>query len=63
VIEVDGGVHDTVGREGDAERQGWIESRGYKVMRFKNVEVQQDIGAVVRLIAAEVRCRRSYNVA
>jgi very-short-patch-repair endonuclease len=59
VIEVDGGVHDAVGREHDAERQAWIESRGYKVMRFKNAEVQQDVGAVVRAIASEMRRRSS----
>lgn len=60
VIEVDGGVRDVVGRQqDDAERQAWVESRGYKVMRFKNTAVQQDIGAVVRSIVAEMRARRS----
>jgi very-short-patch-repair endonuclease len=55
VIEVDGGVHDMEGRRSDdAERQQWIESRGYKVMRFKNADVQQDVGAVVRVIQAEM---------
>lgn len=60
VIEVDGGVHDAIGRQhADEERQAWIESRGYKVIRFKNSEVQQDIGAVVRAISAEMHSRRS----
>ena len=60
VIEVDGGVHDALGRQhDDAERQAWIESRGYKVIRFKNADVQQDIGTVVRAIAAEMRQRKS----
>jgi very-short-patch-repair endonuclease len=60
VIEVDGGVHDALGRQDeDAERQAWIESRGYKVIRFKNAQVQQDLGAVVRSIAVEMRSRKS----
>lgn len=59
VIEVDGGVHDAQGRKDkDAERQAWIESRGYKVLRFRNADVQQNIGAVIRAIAAELRARK-----
>lgn len=59
VIEVGGGVHDAVGRQrDDAERQAWVESRGYKVMRFKNDAVLQDLGAVVHAIAAEMRSRQ-----
>jgi very-short-patch-repair endonuclease len=62
VIEVDGGVHDAVGRKHeDTERQAWIESRGYALVRFTNAQVMQDVGAVVRAIIAEMSAKRMRN--
>lgn len=52
-IEVDGGAHnapDVVVR--DAERQQWIEGRGYRVLRFANAEVLCDPRRVARAICA-----------
>jgi very-short-patch-repair endonuclease len=58
VIEVDGGAHNAPDRQlDDAERQVWIESRGYKVLRFRNADVEREIRAVVRVIAAEMQMR------
>jgi very-short-patch-repair endonuclease len=43
VIELDGGAHRAPDRiEHDAERQAWIESRGYRVLRFTNELVLAD---------------------
>ena len=51
VIELDGGAHRAPDRiEHDAERQAWIESRGYAVLRFTNERVLADS----RAVAAEI---------
>ena len=40
VIEVDGGYHsERTQQEDDAVRQQWLESIGYKVIRFSNEEI------------------------
>jgi very-short-patch-repair endonuclease len=54
-IEIDGGIHelaDVAAR--DAEREAFIAGRGYRVLRFSNGEVEGNVGAVVRAIAAAV---------
>ncbi|MFM9844869.1 MAG: endonuclease domain-containing protein [Dongiaceae bacterium] len=49
LIEVDGGLH--AGRElYDAQRTRWLESRGYRVLRFPNSQVMWDIEAVLQTI-------------
>ena len=46
VVELDGVDHaDRVRR--DEERDGWLASRGYRVMRYGNLEVVQDVEAIV----------------
>jgi very-short-patch-repair endonuclease len=49
VIEVDGGVHqlpDVAVR--DLERDAWLSSQGYTVLRFTTRQVENDIDGVVR---------------
>jgi very-short-patch-repair endonuclease len=43
----------------DAERQQWIESRGYRVLRFTNSQVLADAHGVARAVfaAADARMR------
>ena len=54
VIEVDGGAHDHCDvAANDAEREAWIRSRGYLVLRFKNVDVLKDVRGVARVIFEE----------
>ena len=49
VIEVDGGQH--LEREGyDTERTAFLESKGYRVLRFWNDEVVNEIEGVLRAI-------------
>ena len=55
VIEVDGGYHsERTQQEDDAVRQQWLESIGYKVIRFKNEEVTSDIKYVINKIKDEL---------
>src|SRR5437870_4455235 len=52
VVEVDGDSH-AQQTDYDAERTQWLnQQRGYRVLRFTNDEVHQNIDAVVEAIAA-----------
>jgi very-short-patch-repair endonuclease len=62
VIELDGGAHLAPDRAlRDLERQQWLESRGYHVLRFENACVLADVGRVAKAIAAEVAMRLQYK--
>ena len=52
VIEVDGGVHERIAEVAarDVERQRWIETQGYRVLRFTDNQVHKDVFAVMREI-------------
>ena len=49
VIEVDGGQHAS-GGERDSERTAWLESRGYRVVRFWNTDILQEPDGVLAII-------------
>ncbi|QEX19325.1 DNA methylase [Hypericibacter terrae] len=49
IVEVDGGQHDAE-REKDAARTAWLNSRGYRVIRFWNNDVLANLEGVVRTI-------------
>ncbi|MBO9383192.1 MAG: DUF559 domain-containing protein, partial [Roseiflexus sp.] len=51
IIEVDGPVHETQ-KAYDAARQAFLESLGYRVVRFTNEQVLQDVHAVLRVVQA-----------
>ncbi len=51
VIEVDGSIHDDQ-QEADAARQQEIESLGYRVLRFRNEQIFNDLETVLASIAA-----------
>ena len=54
IVEVDGGQHaETIGR--DDMRTGWLESKGYRVVRFWNDEVLGNIDGVVERIHEALR--------
>ena len=51
VIEVDGGYHsERTQQEDDAVRQQWLESIGYKVIRFSNEEVLFNLDKTINTI-------------
>jgi very-short-patch-repair endonuclease len=55
VVELDGGHHnedDTAER--DRNRQQWLESEGYRVVRFWNSEITGDLTAVLERIYVEL---------
>jgi len=53
IIEVDGSVHDG-NVEQDAYRQGILETSVFRVLRFRNEQVQADIAAVRQAIREAV---------
>ena len=55
VIEVDGNIHDSVDvQRSDVERDQDLNSVGYKVIRFRNEEVLNDINTVMTRINTTV---------
>ncbi len=53
VVEVDGGQHATAA-ERDAARTAWLESQGFRVLRFWNHDVLQNIEGVSESIRIEI---------
>jgi len=51
IVEVDGGQH-AEEAESDAQRTGWLEAQGFRVLRFWNTEVLQQIETVKEMIWA-----------
>jgi very-short-patch-repair endonuclease len=64
IIELDGGHHneDQTAKR-DRERQAWLESEGYRVVRFWNSEVTGDLNAVLERIYVEVHGSRDAEPA
>ena len=55
IIELDGGHHnDDVTARRDRERQLWLEQEGYRVIRFWNSEINDDLTAVLEKIYVEL---------
>lgn len=51
VIEVDGGQHaEDAQAEYDARRTAWLESQGYRTVRFRNAEVLGNVEGVMRVV-------------
>ena len=55
IIELDGGHHnDDETAKRDQERQHWLEQEGYRVVRFWNSEIADDLTAVLERIYVEL---------
>lgn len=50
VIEADGGQHN--GALADAQRDAWLESNGFRVLRFWNNEILQNTDAALAVVMA-----------
>lgn len=60
VIEIDGAQHGHPAHaRADFERDRWLESQGYRVLRFWNDDVRFELNAVLDTIFAAVEERRS----
>jgi very-short-patch-repair endonuclease len=53
VVEVDGGQHDVRRAEDDA-RTAWLESQGFRVIRFWNNEVLGNIEGVLHVVGEQL---------
>jgi Protein of unknown function (DUF559) len=63
IIELDGGHNnedETAKR--DRERQLWLEKEGYRVVRFWNSEITNDLTAVLELVYVELYGSREADV-
>jgi very-short-patch-repair endonuclease len=49
IVEVDGGQHN-IDQERDERRTAWLKSKGYRVLRFWNNEVLQNLEGVLETI-------------
>ena len=49
IVELDGGIHE-LQKEYDAEREEYLRSLGFRIIRFKNEEIQNDLKAVLMKI-------------
>ena len=55
IVEVDGGYHaEALQQMMDTQRQSWLESKGYFVLRFTNEQVEFDTEAVVKEITSSL---------
>ena len=55
IIEIDGKYHQLPEQQiTDAERTDWLESKGFKVIRFKNEQIVADIDKVLNTINAYI---------
>ena len=62
VIEIDGDVHAEPAQAAyDEARTGWLEERGYHVLRFQAREVDKDVKCVVHAIRQACEARRSQR--
>jgi very-short-patch-repair endonuclease len=60
VVELDGETHDFEARHrGDQARDAWLETRGYRVLRFTNAEVLNSLEGVLITIREAARSRIS----
>jgi very-short-patch-repair endonuclease len=63
IIELDGGHHnDDETAKRDRERQAWLEQEGYRVVRFWNSDVTNDLTAVLERIHVELYGSREAEV-
>ncbi|MEK6749841.1 MAG: endonuclease domain-containing protein [Pseudomonadota bacterium] len=55
IVEVDGGQHNASCK--DEARDAWLTAQGFKVLRFWNHDVLNNIGSVLRQIDVELKKR------
>ncbi|MGQ0634875.1 MAG: endonuclease domain-containing protein [Planctomycetaceae bacterium] len=57
IVELDGAIHKEQ-REKDEARTAWLESQGYRVLRYWNSEVLEDLEGVLEGIWAALRAAK-----
>ena len=62
VVEVDGSQHaEGPVAEADLVRTRWLESEGYRVIRFWNNDIAQNIDGVIEAVHKEISCSMSFE--
>jgi very-short-patch-repair endonuclease len=57
IIELDGPQHqEPTALDYDTRRTAWLSSRGFKVIRFRNQELDEDIRTVIETIERAIEC-------
>jgi len=59
-VEIDGGYHDQQAAK-DASRTAFLEREGWRVLRFTNEDVQQDVEAVAIAIAQRLSLQYEFT--
>ena len=60
IVELDGGQHsDSEQRARDRARSAWLESEGYRVLRFWNHEVLMNMESVLEVVAQALKGREA----
>lgn len=60
VVEVDGATHSTDAELArDTSREAFLLARGYRVMRFRNAEVYEEMDGVIETILAALERRET----
>ena len=54
IVELDGGIHD-LQREYDAEREAYLIALGFRIIRFRNEEITNNLKAVLQKIVDECK--------
>ncbi len=56
IIEIDGGIHDTQeAKSYDRERNQYLESMGYRILHFRNIEIMNNLPSVLEKIRIDLR--------
>lgn len=53
IVELDGEIHNKR-KEYDQRRDAWLTSLGYRVIRFKNEQVEKELDKIVEIIRNEL---------
>ena len=53
IIEVDGGQH-AIEKEGDRARDNWLQNQGFRILRFWNNEVLQNLEGVLERLRDQI---------
>ena len=54
IVELDGGIHD-LQKEYDAEREAYLTALGFRIIRFRNEDITNDLKAVLQKIVEECK--------
>jgi len=49
IVEVDGGIHEFQ-KEYDAEREAYLIARGFRIIRFSNEDIFEDLPTILKII-------------